>query len=197
VTLQDTAVIDWSQPTIKSKTVIVEQPKTTPPKWVTLFAVSRIAGLCEIWGGDVSKKWCREHDRGKGECSVLSLNSPDPADEELSHCVPLHTHTPPEASFAGIPIADIKCCRLPIFLRSLFPTVLSFLAVYWWSSPALAFPTTFLLFFGLRWETLSHTLLFHPFCLSSVRENPPHCLLLTCQTITSGFTLQKENNNLA
>lgn len=99
----------------------------------------------------------------------------------------LHTHThthAPGASFAGIPTADINCCRLPIFLCSLFPTVLSlFLLCIDVAHPSS--PPHF--FFALDWdETLRPHPALPPFLsLFSARKFTP--LFTTCLS-TSHFT---------
>ncbi len=136
------------------------------------------AGFSELWGDSVSKMQ-RARDRGEGmQCPFFLFSwSCRRRAESLSAHTHTHTHTS-KASFAGIPTADIRCCKLLFLLRSFSCCSLWFLAGIY-----VALPASFCLCFGLRWKKLRpHPALlpFLSFSLSSAWEHSSLCLLLCC-----------------
>lgn len=93
-----------------------------------------------------------------------------------------HTHAP-KASFAGIPTADIRCCKLPISSLLFLLSSLWFLAGYRCSSLACGFPVSFCLCFGLRWEKLRPHPALLPFLSLSLQHESIHPSAYYCAVI--------------
>ncbi len=146
------------------------------------------AGFSELWGDSVSKMQ-RARDRGEGmQCPFFLFSwSCRRRAESMSAHTHTHTHThtrTPKASFAGIPTADIRCCKLPFLLRSFSCCSLWFLAGIYVAHSLVASPPRFV--FALDWDERSwgHTLLFFPFCLSlSLQHESIHPSAYYCAVI--------------
>lgn len=151
-----------------------------------MFALSALQDSVS-YGATVWAK-CRERETEVRErerenvVSFLSVLLILQTESWVTECTHIHTYAP-KASFAGITTADIRCCKLPFFLRSFSCCSLGFLAGYLCSSLARGFPASFCLCFGLRWKKLRpHPALlpFLSFSLSSAWEHSSLCLLLCC-----------------
>ncbi len=124
-----------------------------------------------------------ERQRWGNAVSFLSVLLILQTESWVNECTHTHTHTP-KASFARIPTADIRCCKLPFRLRSFSCCSLWFLAGIYVAHSLVASPPRFV--FALDWDERSwgHTLLFFPFCLSlSLQHESIHPSAYYCAVI--------------